>query len=152
MKNLPVKSTRLGNSGESFVEKKGFIVWHLSCFIFCVRRNGTMRLGSCQKEAMESLLAGRAIGNYSQRLRGRARLYRGRYEITFESLLKYLAKMGYKIERTPGPRGGEYSATYRIVGFEPSLLAYPLSIAGLGLPDCTQEKRIRRQSNECTRY
>lgn len=46
-------------------------------------------------------------------LQGAAKNYAGRYQASFYNMLNRAKKAGYTIERTPGPRGGEWSAVYR---------------------------------------
>ena len=53
--------------------------------------------------------------NFSQDLRGKAARYASSYAASFRNLLDRLRKAGIVVERTPGPRGGEYRAEYRIV-------------------------------------
>ena len=48
-------------------------------------------------------------------LRGRARLYSSRYLTRFNNMLARARKQGWLIQRVPGPRGGEWSATYYAV-------------------------------------
>lgn len=46
-------------------------------------------------------------------LRGKAKRYTLRYVASFTSLCKRMDEAGYQITRTPGSRGGEWSAVYR---------------------------------------
>lgn len=55
------------------------------------------------------------ITNPISYLKGAARSYSGKYEQSFRSLLRRIENAGYKIERTPGVRGGEWSATYKLI-------------------------------------
>ena len=72
--------------------------------------------GEWQRELWEQLLAGRTISSPSRMLSGRAAAYTGKYMDSFANMLQRAQEHGYQIERTPGTKGGEWSATYRIVG------------------------------------
>lgn len=71
--------------------------------------------GPWQASIERSLRAGLEIRNPVSDLRGNARNYQGRYQRSFSALLERLGRDGHTIVRTPGPRGGEWSATYRMV-------------------------------------
>jgi hypothetical protein len=47
-------------------------------------------------------------------LRGRARSYAGRYQQSFYSLLRRVRDAGYTVDQELGPKGGLWSARYRI--------------------------------------
>mgnify|MGYP000899673575 CR=1 FL=1 len=71
--------------------------------------------GSWQREICRNLESGKEIRSPLGNLKGKAKSYSLHYSSSFSNLLSRLVKAGYKIQRTPGPRGGEYSATYRLV-------------------------------------
>lgn len=68
--------------------------------------------GTWQNGIIASLKAGVCVTNPVSDLRGRAKNYAGNYRRSFQSALNKLRKAGYEITRSPGPRGGEYSAVY----------------------------------------
>lgn len=75
----------------------------------------TIAKGSWQKRIWSALRSGRPIVSPTSWLQGRAKNYVGRYDRSFRNMLARAEKAGYVIERTPGIRGGEWSATYRLV-------------------------------------
>lgn len=76
---------------------------------------GQVRLrGSWQLQIARNLLSGDAMCNPLRSLRGAARRYSGRYARSFAAVLAAIEAAGYTVVRTPGPRGGEWSATYRV--------------------------------------
>jgi len=78
--------------------------------------------GSWQKQIWNDLLAGYAITNPVSDLVGTAKSYAGKYHASFSNLLHRARTAGYIIQRIPGSRGGEWSATYQII-------AEPLKVA-----------------------
>lgn len=72
--------------------------------------------GDWQRQLWADLLAGRTVPSPQSQLKGRAGLYTGTYMRSFYNMLQRAEERGYRIERTPGAKGGEWSATYRIVG------------------------------------
>lgn len=79
-------------------------------------RNPDLRItkGSEQEYWFRQLTSG-GMNAPERYLRGRARSYSGKYRSSFNALLSRMRKAGYKIERTPGVRGGEWSARYRAI-------------------------------------
>ena len=72
--------------------------------------------GHWQENILFDLLTQKTIVSpIGKQLKGRARNYIGRYEESFYNLLSRLNSAGITVQRTPGPRGGEYSATYKII-------------------------------------
>ena len=71
--------------------------------------------GSWQHEIAQSLITGRPIRSPISTLTGKAKNYELHYKSSFLSLLSRLQAAGIQVERTPGVRGGEYTATYRVV-------------------------------------
>lgn len=71
--------------------------------------------GSWQYNVASMLASGRPIQSPFSTLRGKAKNYELHYKSSFLSLLSRLQAAGIRIERTPGVRGGEYTATYRVV-------------------------------------
>lgn len=71
--------------------------------------------GSWQLGIARDLAQYRQVCNPTKNLRGRAKNYRSRYMASFRSLLSRLENAGYKIEVQYGPRGGLYSAIYRLI-------------------------------------
>lgn len=78
--------------------------------------------GTWQERIWKDLVTGFEITNPVSNLRGNARNYSSKYAESFGNLLHRAKLAGYKIQRTPGIRGGEYSATYQII-------AYPIQSA-----------------------
>ena len=71
--------------------------------------------GSWQRSILNRLLTGSSITNPIASLQGKARNYSLNYQNSFYSLLTRLKDSGIEISRTPGPRGGEWSAKYQII-------------------------------------
>lgn len=69
--------------------------------------------GSYQRSVFNKLLRGDEVHTPQYAL-GRTNKYIHNYEKSFYQLLKRMEDAGYKIERKPGPRGGEWSATYKL--------------------------------------
>ncbi len=76
----------------------------------------TMTRGNAtyQQDIIASLLSGNRVHTPSYTCRGRAKQYIGRYAGSFCNAIAAIEKAGYKVIRTPGPRGGEWGATYCI--------------------------------------
>jgi hypothetical protein len=78
--------------------------------------------GSWQREIVNEFIIEReghplyrdGVRNPVADLRGNAASYVGRYQESFQALLRRIREAGFEIERTPGPRGGEWGATYRV--------------------------------------
>jgi len=70
--------------------------------------------GRWQVEQVRLMLDG-GCPSYARQLRGRAKRYEGRYRESFTHLLARLRDAGVEVKRIPGPRGGEWGATYQIV-------------------------------------
>jgi len=68
--------------------------------------------GSEQMVWEKQLLSDGGCINPVKFLKGKAKKYSGRYETSFRNLLDRMKGSGYIVTRIPGPRGGEYSATY----------------------------------------
>lgn len=75
----------------------------------------TIARGTWQMGLWRALLAGQEICNPVRSLRGRAKSYAGRYDNSFHAMLQRARDAGFVIERTAGPHGGQWSATYRLV-------------------------------------
>jgi len=78
--------------------------------------------GSWQAQIWNQLLVGYTITSPVSCLVGTAKSYAGKYQSSFTNLLHRAKTAGYIIQRTPGSRGGEWSATYQII-------AEPLKVA-----------------------
>ena len=67
--------------------------------------------GHWQRLKLDAMLNG---GTYSPayNLKGNAKQFTRRYEVSFNRLCNRLRDAGYLVVRVPGPRGGEYSARY----------------------------------------
>lgn len=74
-----------------------------------------MARGHWQAEILSDLLAGRVVKSPTRYLRGNARRYIGRYQISFDHLLARMRAAGYFIVRCPGPCGGEWGASYKLL-------------------------------------
>jgi len=72
----------------------------------------TIARGSWQQEILHALDRGEEIWNPVSALRGLAKSYAGRYQRSFDALLQRMESAGYEVEKTLGPRGGDYGATY----------------------------------------
>lgn len=72
--------------------------------------------GCKQRGFVQETLKRGGARNYSQTLRGRAKSYQSKYQTSFANLLVRLQTAGIDVVRTSGPRGGEYMATYEIMG------------------------------------
>ena len=73
--------------------------------------------GSWQRSLVRAM-AQYWMPNPVSHLGGNARLYRGRYQASFQTLLSRLNATGrVVVDRRPGPNGGEYSATYHLREF-----------------------------------
>jgi hypothetical protein len=70
--------------------------------------------GPWQRDIERALLAGETVTSPCRGLKGNAARYAGRYQASFDALLQRMWDGGHDIIRTPGPRGGEWSATYRL--------------------------------------
>jgi hypothetical protein len=71
-----------------------------------------LRMGRWQRRIFQALSLGWTVTNPLRKLRGRAKLYQGHYELSFRNLLARMRDDGWTIEREPGVRGGETTATY----------------------------------------
>jgi hypothetical protein len=70
--------------------------------------------GAWQREIAYRLASGDAIQSPHNTLRGAAKKYQIRYAASFRNLVRRIEATGFRVVRTPGVRGGEYSATYRV--------------------------------------
>lgn len=70
--------------------------------------------GDWQRGIVGEMLHQNRVTNPVSELRGRAKNYAGKYSESFHSLLARLKSAGIVVTRTPGPKGGEWSATYSI--------------------------------------
>lgn len=71
--------------------------------------------GYWQQGIWNALLAGRTVKNPLSQLSGKAKIYQPRYRESLTNLLYRAEVAGYNVEYTPGPRGGDYAATYRLI-------------------------------------
>ena len=71
--------------------------------------------GRWQYQIAQSLITGRPVRSPVSTLAGKAKNYELHYKSSFRSFLVRLQAAGIHIERTPGIRGGEYTATYRVI-------------------------------------
>lgn len=69
--------------------------------------------GTWQRGIYAELVAGSTLSSPSALVTGKARTYVKRYMASFHRLLARMEAEGWVIERTPGPRGGEWGARYR---------------------------------------
>jgi hypothetical protein len=72
--------------------------------------------GCYQQDIYTMLVNGEAVSSPSRHLKGNAARYAGRYAASFANLLGRMAEVGMPVQRTPGKLGGEWGATYRLVG------------------------------------
>jgi len=70
--------------------------------------------GSWQRDMLKAMLSTAGCHSPAYLLQGKAKLYLNRYNNSFQSILQRVRNAGYKINVTPGPRGGEYGSIYRI--------------------------------------
>jgi hypothetical protein len=70
--------------------------------------------GCEQRSFLRSALQPEGAFPVTRTLRGRAKMYAGRYAASQANLLTRVEAAGYLVIRTPGPRGGEWSARYRV--------------------------------------
>lgn len=63
---------------------------------------------------MNDLLSGYTVASPARTIRGRAKSYLPRYVRSFNNLLERMGAAGLVVERIPGPRGGEWCATYKL--------------------------------------
>lgn len=75
----------------------------------------TAARGNRQREFVRELLMGRPVHTLAYDLRGRATRYYGRYLDSTYAVVERLRALGFNVVETPGPKGGRYSATYRLV-------------------------------------
>ena len=71
--------------------------------------------GRWQYQIAQALITGRPVRSPVSTLTGKAKSYNFLYSVSFSNFLSRLQAAGIRIERTPGVRGGEYTATYRVV-------------------------------------
>jgi hypothetical protein len=71
--------------------------------------------GSWQREIARDLAAGYEVRNPVSDLRGKAKNYAGHYSTSFSNLCERIRAAGVTLERTLGPKGGLFSATWRVV-------------------------------------
>jgi hypothetical protein len=76
--------------------------------------NKKIARGSWQQEIWDNLQKGYSVTNPVSSLRGKAKTYSGKYQESFRNLLTRAQEAGYKISKTPGIRGGEWTATYKL--------------------------------------
>jgi hypothetical protein len=84
--------------------------------MFLMEKTKNLRIarGSWQQEIWDNLLKGYSVTSPVSGLRGKAKTYSGKYQESFRNLLVRAQEAGYKIIRTPGKLGGEWSATYKL--------------------------------------
>ena len=70
--------------------------------------------GSYQQDVFNRLTMCWSVESPTKR-EGKAKRYTDLYVKSFNGLIGRMTAAGYKVERTPGPRGGEWGATYKIV-------------------------------------
>ena len=70
--------------------------------------------GCWQREQLRYLLAGWGIGHPTRTIIGRANGYVDRYQESLGNMIRRLEDIGYRVEFTPGPRGGAWGGEYRI--------------------------------------
>ena len=70
--------------------------------------------GSWQRSILRDLLSYSAITNPIKSLKGNAKSYSGRYQVSFFALLFRIEKAGYTITVKPGPLGGQWGSTYSL--------------------------------------
>ena len=107
---------------------KSFANWCLTwVHILCImkssnreKREGDDEMyarGDFQRRVEEALLAGRVITNPVPR-KGKAGRYAVLYKKSLQNLFTRMQQDGWKVIYTPGPRGGEWSATFHLVPAE----------------------------------
>jgi len=70
--------------------------------------------GSWQRSILRDLLSYSAITNPIKSLKGNAKSYSKRYQVSFFALLFRIEKAGYTITVKPGPLGGQWGSTYSL--------------------------------------
>lgn len=70
--------------------------------------------GSWQRQIAYHLSRFGCISNPVRQVRGRASSYAPRYAQSWQAFLDRARAAGYTVVREPGPKGGEWSATYYV--------------------------------------
>jgi len=70
--------------------------------------------GSWQRSILRDLLSCSSITNPIKNLKGNAKSYSGRYQVSFFALLFRVEKAGYTITIQPGKLGGQWGSTYSL--------------------------------------
>lgn len=75
---------------------------------------GGIARGHWQREILRELLTDEGMRNPLYYLRGNARSYEGRYRESLEHMLRRAMDQGFVVTKELGPRGGSWSATYKM--------------------------------------
>ena len=80
------------------------------------QQNSFLKLakGSWQYQILKDLLSNSTITNPLKSLKGNAKSYSGRYQVSFFALLLRIEKAGYSITIKSGPMGGQWGSTYTL--------------------------------------
>jgi len=70
--------------------------------------------GSWQRSILRDLLSNSTITNPLKSLKGSARNYSSRYQVSFFALLRRIENAGYTITIKSGPLGGQLGSTYSL--------------------------------------
>lgn len=97
--------------------------------------------GTWQRDIWWHLTAGRPVVSPPSRVVGRAKRYQAHYRRSFVSLLDRARAAGFTIERTPGVRGGEWSATYRL-RIDPLVLQSTIAVLRIDSPDLQEGEAV----------
>jgi hypothetical protein len=68
--------------------------------------------GRMQRRWLEAMLSEEGCASPDRTLSGKAKSYAGRYKQSFKHPLERAQAKGYTVLRIPGPKGGEWGATY----------------------------------------
>ena len=71
--------------------------------------------GHWQASILRDLLTLTEVENPLRFLRGAAKRYYRRYENSFFNLLSRLKQAGINVQYNPGPRGGQWGSSYKII-------------------------------------
>ena len=70
--------------------------------------------GSWQRSILKDLISCKDITNPIKALKGNAKSYSGRYQVSFFALLRRIENAGYTITIQSGPLGGQWGSTYSL--------------------------------------
>jgi len=70
--------------------------------------------GSWQREIISDFIKYQTITNPIKFLKGAAKSYSGKYQISFDNLISRIEKLGFSITVQLGPHGGMWGSTYTL--------------------------------------